>query len=185
MGVQLKQFRRPAFVGHLFRRGIWAILYYTLFRLSPRPRWAWRRLLLRLFGATVGTGVKLHPTCAIYEPWNLVVGDHSWIGPHAELYNDCRSMITIGSNVVVSQYAYLCTGSHDIEDQRFATTSAPIIIHDQAWLAAHTFVGPGVTVGEGAVLGARSCAFRDLPPWHVCLGTPARPVRPRVLRPEI
>lgn len=88
----------------------------------------------------------------------------------------------IGRDVALAQHVYLYTASHDIEDPLFRTVTAPITIRDQAWLAADTFVGPGVTVGEGAVLGARSSAFRDLPPWTVCLGTPARPVRPRVLR---
>ena len=100
-----------------------------------------------------------------------------WIGDDAVLYS--FAPITIGDNVVVSQKSYLCAGSHDYRSKAFDIRSAPIVIHDNAWLAADVFVAPGVTIGMGAVVGSRSSVFNDLPAMMICVGSPARPVRPR------
>jgi putative colanic acid biosynthesis acetyltransferase WcaF len=90
--------------------------------------------------------------------------------------------ITLSAHALVSQRAFLCAGTHDISDPEFALTTAPITIGPEAWIAAEAFVAPGVTVGEGAVLGARAVAFRDLEAWTVYAGNPAKPIKRRTLR---
>ena len=160
---------------------LWWLVQATLFRWSPQLLYGFRRSLLRLFGAKIGVGVIVRPTVEIPYPWKLSIGDHSWIGDHAVLY--CFAEITIGRNAVVSQKSYLCAGTHDYRSPGFDIQAFPIVIEDEAWLAADVFVAPGVTVGKGAVVGSRSSVFGDLPRMMVCLGSPARAVRARLEAP--
>jgi len=165
--------------GMKLARTLWALVWSVLFRLSPVPCHWWRNMLLRLFGARVSSGVHVYPNCRIWAPWNLAIGEHSCLGPHVDCYN--VAPVEIGSNVIVSQYSYLCTATHDDRDPGMKLVTRPIVIADAAWICADVFVGPGVRVGKGAVLGARSSAFKDLDAWKVYGGTPARMLRDRVV----
>lgn len=151
-----------------------------LFRFSPRPMFGWRRFLLRLFGARIGRKVHVYGSARINMPWNVSVGDYSAIGELVEVY--ALGPISIGSRVTVSQRAHLCAGTHDYTDPALPLLKPPITIGDQAWICADAFVGPGVTVGEGAVIGARAVAVKDVGPWAVVVGNPAREIRKRELR---
>lgn len=176
----LKSFRlppnfrgRPAWVVQ-----IWWIVQAILFRPSPQLFYGWRRFLLRLFGCSVGKGVLVRPTADITYPWKVSIGDYSWIGHDATLYS--LGEIRVGANVVVSQGSYLCAGAHDMESSSFDIYDKPIVIEDEAWIAADVFVAPGVRIGRGAVVGARSTVLHDLPAMMVSFGNPAKPVRPRL-----
>jgi putative colanic acid biosynthesis acetyltransferase WcaF len=156
---------------------LWQILQQTLFGLSPQPLYAWRRALLRLFGAKIGRNVLIRQTARITYPWKLEIGDCSWVGDYVELYN--LDTIKIGQHSVVSQRSYLCTGSHDYQNVAFPYKTAPIVIGDQVWVATDVFIAPGVTIERGAVIGARSTVMDDIPPAVVALGAPAVPQRTR------
>jgi putative colanic acid biosynthesis acetyltransferase WcaF len=163
---------------------LWWLVQDTLFRYSPQFLYGWRNGLLRLFGAEIGRGVLVRPTARVTYPWKLSIGDNSWIGDFAELYTLDR--ITVGRNAVVSQHAYVCTGSHDIGSPGFDLVLKPIAIEDEAWVAAGVFVFPGVTVGRGSVVGARSILRADTEPYGVYAGAPAVKVgerRPEQIRP--
>jgi putative colanic acid biosynthesis acetyltransferase WcaF len=160
-------------------RLLWYLTEATLFRLSPRPLYRWRNLLLRLFGARVHPTARLRPTVTVEVPWNLMVGAHTVVGDYAILY--CLGPVRLGDRVTVSQYAHLCAGTHDYTRPDLPLLRPPITLGDEVWVAADVFVGPGVHIGEGAVVGARSSVFNDLPPWKVCVGSPARPVKDRTL----
>ena len=164
--------------GELLRRILWGV-GQLLFRLSPRPCFAWRRFVLHLFGAHVGREVHIYGSATIYFPWNLRIGDWSAIGEGALIYN--LGMVTIGQNVTISQRAHLCAGTHDYCKPDMPLLKPPIEIHDQAWICADAFVGPGVTVGEGAVVGARAVVMKNVEPWTVVAGNPARFIKQRVL----
>lgn len=151
---------------------IWWIVQSTLFGMSPQFMYGWRRWLLRVFGAKIGKGVLIRPTARVTYPWKLVIGDYSWIGDQAELYN--WADIRIGSNSVVSQRSYLCTGSHDMSKKNFPLNAKPILIADGVWVATDVFIAPGVSVEEGAVIGARSSVFSDIPERAVAYGYPAK-----------
>jgi len=153
-------------------RAAWTIVYRLLFRCSPRPMHAWRAFLLRLFGARLGKHCHIYPRAAIWAPWNLECADVVAIGDEAIIYNPSR--VRLGSHAIVSQQGYLCGASHDYDDPAFPTISAPIEIGDYAWICARATVQMGVTMGEGAVLGLGSVATRDLEPWSVYAGVPAR-----------
>ncbi|KJZ20666.1 acetyltransferase [Loktanella sp. S4079] len=151
------------------KRVLWA-LCWPLFRLSPRPMWGWRVWILRAFGAQVGRGVHVYPSARITMPWHLRLADEVAIGDRAILY--ALDVITIGARATVSQYAHLCTGSHDLGDPARALKTAPIMIGADAWVCADAFVGPGVQIGKSAVLGARAVAFKALPDRCVGIGNP-------------
>ena len=166
-------------LGNQIARAIWGLAWLLLFRPTPRPCRAWRRLLLRLFGARIGRGVKVMPSVRIWAPWNLEMADESCLGDYVDCY--CVDKITIGAHATVSQYSFLCTATHDASDPHMKLITAPIVIQDQAWICADVFVAPGVTIGQGTVVGARSSVFKDLPAWKICYGTPAKPVKERVV----
>jgi putative colanic acid biosynthesis acetyltransferase WcaF len=158
-------------------RLLWSLVWVLLFRPSPKPLHAWRRVLLRLFGARLGRGVIVHASARIWAPWNLEMGDFSWLAPFVDCY--CVDRIRLGRCVTVSQYSFLCTASHDIESPDMRLTTAPITLDDHVWIAADAFIAPGVTVAVGAVVGTRASVFRDVPAWTVVVGNPAKPLRNR------
>ncbi|PTQ89771.1 putative colanic acid biosynthesis acetyltransferase [Agitococcus lubricus] len=163
------------------KRAIWNIVWLIAFR--PTPRWAfhaWRRTLLRLFGAKIGKGSKISPSCFVWAPWNLEMGDYSALGDNVDCYT--MNKIIIGSKVAVSQRSFLCTGSHAIDTLLRPLITSPIVIHNHAWIAAECFIHPGVTIGEGTVVGARSVVVKDLPSWMICTGHPCKPLKTRELK---
>jgi putative colanic acid biosynthesis acetyltransferase WcaF len=153
-----------------------------LFRPSPRNLHRWRNWLMRLFGAKIHPTSRVYPRVRCWAPWNLVMGEYSCIADDVDVY--CVKPVTIGPFTTVSQYSYLCGATHDHEDNRHPLVPMPITIGRRCWIAADVFVAPGVTIGDGTVVGARSSVFRDLPEWVVAHGTPARPVRERHIRAE-
>ena len=163
------------------QRSIWGAAYVLLFRPSPRPLHEWRSFLLRCFGAKVGRGVCVYGTARIWAPWNLELADYSSIGDGAICYSMAK--VTLGEKAVVSQGSHLCTGTHDYTSPTFQLYALPITIGERAWVCAECFVGPGVSVGAGAVVAARSVVTKDMPEWTVCAGSPCRPIKPRVMRP--
>jgi putative colanic acid biosynthesis acetyltransferase WcaF len=130
-----------------------------------------------MFGASIGKDVKVRPSARITYPWKVRIGGWSWIGDNVVLYS--LGEITIGANVVVSQRSYLCAASHDYESSNFDMLAGAIKVEDSVWLAADVFVGPSVSIGAGAVVGARSSVFRDLAGGYVYFGNPLRQVRRR------
>lgn len=161
-------------------RVLWMFTQGTLFRFSFHNWYAWRRFLLRCFGARIGRGVRIRPSVRIEIPWHLEIGEGSIVGDFAILY--CLGRITIGRHAVISQYAHLCAGTHDYTTRRFPLIRRPIRIGDEAWVAADAFIGPGVKIGDRAVVGARSTVIRDVAPDDIVAGSPAKFVKKRVLR---
>ncbi|MBC8094509.1 MAG: putative colanic acid biosynthesis acetyltransferase [Akkermansiaceae bacterium] len=174
-------FTGPSFsLSNRLARWVWGIAYQLLFRPSPRPLHAWRGFLLTLFGARLGKGCHIYPRAVIWAPWNLECGDQVGVADGAILYN--QATISLGARAVISQGSHLCTGSHDYELRGFPLFAKPIRIGSEVWLAAECFVHPGVTIGDGAVVGARSVVTKNLPAWMVCTGAPCKAIKPRVLR---
>lgn len=159
-------------------RVLWLFGKY-LVRLSPRPAFGWRRSVLRLFGARIGQEVHVYPSTHIYMPWNLEVGAWAAIGEDVLVYN--LGLVSIGERATVSHRAHLCAGTHDYRRIDLPLLKPPIQVGPQAWVCADAFVGPGVSVGEGAIVGAAAVATRDVPPWTIVAGNPAREVKRREL----
>jgi putative colanic acid biosynthesis acetyltransferase WcaF len=157
---------------------LWWAVQATAFRCSPQVLYGFRRWLLRLFGARVGKGVRIRPSATVTYPWKVTVGDYTWIGDDVIVYS--LGEICIGNNTVISQSCYLCAATHDYRSRSFDMHDRKIVIDDEVWVSADVFVAPGVTIGKGAVVGARSSVFKDLPPMMVSVGSPAQPMRPRI-----
>jgi putative colanic acid biosynthesis acetyltransferase WcaF len=162
--------------GEMLRRVLWGV-GKLLFRFSPRLCFGWRRFVLRCFGAKIGAHMNIYPSTRIYFPWNLTVGDWSAIGEDVLIYN--LGPVTLGEKVTVSHRAHLCAGTHDYRQPDMPLLKPPIEIRGQAWICADAFVGPGVIVGEGAVVGARAVVMKNVEPWMVVAGNPARVVKQR------
>lgn len=163
--------------GDRVRRALWHAVWLLLFRPTPRAFHPWRCLLLRAFGARLGKSVHPYPSARIWAPWNLEMGDHACLSESVDCY--CVDRIRIGAHSTVSQYSFLCSASHDYRRASFPLVTAPITIGERVWITADVFVGPGVTIGDGAVVTARSSVFEDIPPWMVASGNPAVPVKSR------
>jgi putative colanic acid biosynthesis acetyltransferase WcaF len=170
----------PITTGNRIARGLWMLTWAVLFRWSPRPCHGWRRLLLRAWGARIGPGAHVYPGARIWAPWNLVLGEGACIADGVDCYSQDR--ISLGRRAVVSQRAFLCCGTHDHTDPGRRLMTGPIRIGDEAWVCAQALIGPGVTVGDGCVVGAGAVAMRDQPAWMVCAGNPCAPIKPRILR---
>ena len=183
--ISLKGLPEGTVVGHFslkekLGRLAWGVVQGTLFRFSPRRADGWRAWLLRRFGARIGRVDLIRSTVRVEVPWNLEMGDDIQLGDWVYLYS--LGPIRIGDRTIVSQFVHVCAGTHDHERLDFPLVRVPVSIGSDCWIATDTYVGPGVTVGRGVVVGARANVVRDLPEWMVCVGSPARPVKARVLR---
>ncbi len=153
-------------------RAVWGVVWLLLFRPSPRPLHAWRRLLLRAFGAKLGAHVHIHASVRIWAPWQLEIGQRVGIASGVILYN--MASLVIGDGCVISQGAHLCGGSHDIDSANFQLLALPITLEPSVWVCADAFIGMGVTVAAGCVLAARSVVVKSIDtPWSVWAGHPA------------
>ncbi len=139
----------------------------------------WRLFLLRCFGARIGNNSIVYSSANIWMPCNLVMGESCCIGPHTVVYNP--NTITLGNKVTISQYTYLCGGSHDISDLALGFVSAPIVIKDFSWVCANCFVMMGVTIEEGCIIGATASLFKSTESWSVYGGNPAKFIKKRII----
>ena len=160
-------------------RALWMLIGKTIFRFTFHNWYGIRRLILRVFGAKVGSNVSIRPSVNIEVPWMVHIEEGATIGDHAIIYS--LGPVHIGARAVISQYAHLCAGTHDYSDPTFRLIRSPITIGEDVWIGADAFVGPGVTVGDLAVLGARSCAYKDLEGGRIYVGNPAHDLKERTI----
>ena len=158
-------------------RALWNLVWLLLASWTPPPFHGWRRFLLRLFGAKIGKGARIYGSAFVWYPPNLEMGDYSVLGWKANCYN--QGKVTLEEYANVAQYVHLVSGTHNIDAPDFQLYVKAVRIGAWAWIASDAFVGPGVMVGQGAVLGARAVTFSNLEPWTVYVGNPARALRKR------
>lgn len=161
-------------------KGLWRTVHYLLVRWVPRRLSFWYRGWLRLFGATIGSASGFGSTVVIHHPWLLTVGDYCMISDRTTIYN--LGPVSIGDCTVLSQDVYVCAGTHDYRSLALPLLKPGIQIGSNVWVCAGAFIGPGVTIGDGAVVAARAVVTRDVPPWTVVGGNPARPIKAREIR---
>ena len=181
MSVDLSQYKNALSRGHQAKRLVWGICWLVLARWLPRSLGcSWKRLLLRAFGAKLSSSAVVYSSTRVYAPWNLQMGEHSCLADQVDCYN--VAPVIIGDNTTVSQKSYLCTASHDITKGNLPLITAPIIIEDQVWIGADAFIGMGVTVHQGCVVGARASVFKSTDSWTVVGGNPAHIIKKRELK---
>lgn len=179
--IDLSQYHNALSRKNQVIRLLWTVVWGIFARPLPRSVGSgWKRFLLRLFGARIASTAIVYSSAKVYYPANLTMEAYSCLASDVDCYN--VAPITIGANSTVSQGAYLCTASHDISDPLNPLITAPIVIEDQAWVAAGAFVGMGVTIGQGAVVGARAAVFKSVEPWTVVGGNPAKFLKKRILK---
>lgn len=178
---QFTKYHDTVSLGNKVRRMVWNIVYACFFKPISLPYFkGWRNFLLRCWGCKIGKGSVVHASARIWAPWNLEIGCRTCIGPNTIIYNPGK--IILGNKVVVSQYAYLCTATHDYESKFHKLCWKDIVVDDFAWVAARAFVGPGVHIGTYAVVGATASVYKDVEPWTVVGGNPAKFIKKRIIK---
>lgn len=158
-------------------RLIWNFVWIFFYRPTPRLFHSWRCFLLRIFGAKLGKSVHVYPSSKVWAPWNLEMDDYACLDEGVDCYSVAN--IKIGKNTTVSRYSYLCSASHDYKTDQMGLVIAPIKIGDHAWITTDVFIGPGVNIGDGSVITARSVVLSDISPWMIAKGNPAIEVKER------
>ena len=165
------------------KRVVWNITAAFLFRPFITPVFRkWRIALLRLFGAKVEWDANVYASVKIWAPWMLQMGHRACLGPEVICYN--QDWVVLEDETVVSQYTYLCTAGHDVSMMNSADKSlitAPIILKCKSWIGARSFIGMGVEIGEGAVVGATASVYKSVEPWSVVGGNPCKIIKMRKL----
>lgn len=170
----------PSFsLGHRLFRVIWNVVWLILAAWTPAPFHRWRAFLLNIFGANIHYTAHVYGSARIWYPPNLIMAAHSCLAPKVNCY--CMDKISLLESAIVSQGTVLCAGMHDISDPNFQLVVKPIFLRANSWVAAECFIGPGVTIGEGAILGARTVQFKCAEPYGVYVGNPAVLIRQRLL----
>lgn len=177
---------KSKYINHLGRkhqivRLLWTITWAICARWLPRSVFSgWKRFLLRLFGAKIAPTAIVYSSAKIYYPANLMMDEYACLASDVDCYN--VAPVYIGKFATVSQGAFLCTASHDITSPRHELITAPITIYEQAWVGAGAFVGMGVTIAEGSVVGARAALFKNTQSWDVVCGNPAKFIKKRIIK---
>ena len=162
-------------------KALWMIVWNILIRPFPRASVSkFEAILLRMFGAKIGKNCDIYSSAKILVPYNLKIGDNVTLADRLLIQN--TAMVEIKSNSIISQGTYICAGTHNIYSKNFDTIRKPITIGENVWVAAECFVGPGVNIGDGAVAGARSVIFKNIEPWDIVVGNPAKPIKKREIK---
>ena len=176
------QAARKYTTGEQIRRILWSFGRWLLV-LSPRPCFGWRRAVLRLFGARIGTHVNVYPTAHLYMPWNVEIGDWTALGEDVLIYSlgKVRNWYILS----LSYRSHVCAGTHDLNDPTLPLLKPPVSIDDGVFVGTEAFIGPGVTIGRGAVVGARAVVVKDVDPLSIVAGNPARIIGQRQFRESV
>lgn len=167
-------------VSNQMKRLLWNVVYVFLFFPFPTKIFrSWRNFILRLFGAKIHSRAGVYSSVRIWAPWNLTMGDNAWLGPRVNCYNVDR--ITIQKDATVSQDVHLCSASHNVFSKKHELITAPIVVESNSWIAVDAYIHMGVTVGEGSVVGANACVYKDVAPWTIVGGNPAQFIKNRII----
>lgn len=179
--IDLSQYHNVLSRKHQLVRLLWTIVWYILARPLPRRVGSgWKRFLLRLFGAKIDKTAVVYSSAKIYYPPNLEMCQYACLASDVDCYN--VDLVKIGANTTISQGAFLCTAGHDITNPLNSLITAPIVIEDQAWIGAKAYIGMGVTIKQGAVVGATASVYKSVEPWTVVGGNPAKFIKYRSIK---
>jgi putative colanic acid biosynthesis acetyltransferase WcaF len=179
--VDLSQYQNALSRKNQIARLVWTIVWTLFARPVPRSLLSgWKRFLLRCFGAKIHKTAVVYSSVKIFMPWNLEMDEYACLASEVDCYNVAK--IKIGAHTTVSQKSYLCTASHDITNRLNPLATTPVMIEDQAWIGTAAYIGPGVIIGQGAVVGATASVYKDVEPWTVVGGNPAKFIKKREIK---
>ena len=173
----------PYSVRYKIKSRLWGLVNITLFRWTPFFMRKYRVALTRMFGADIDWSCSLDSTATIIDPWNLKMGRLSSLGEYCCIR--CRAKVTIGEQCCIGRDVYILTASHNINSPYFEMITAPITIGNNVWVATRSTISKGITIGNGAVIGAESLVTHDVAPWTVVGGNPAKFLKNRVIKNDI
>ncbi len=156
---------------------LWGLVWVLLFKPSPKPLHGWRRFLLQLFGAKIGKHVYIAASAKIKYPWNLVMEDRACIAYEADVYT--LGKVILGERSVVAQCVYLCTGTHDLSVEAQPLITGTITVGPDVFIGVRALIMPGVTLGQGAIIGGGAVVTKDVPAWEIWGGNPAKLIKKR------
>ena len=156
---------------------LWLLVQGTLFRFSPHKFSKFRIVLLNAFGANIKKSCFIHPKANIYMPWNVSMGERSSIDFDVLVY--CLGKVVLGDYVSISYKVNINTGTHNHSDPHFELITKEVVINSGAFIGTESYISPGVTIGEMAVIGARSVVTKDMPSEMICFGHPCMPYKKR------
>jgi putative colanic acid biosynthesis acetyltransferase WcaF len=178
--IDLSNYQNKLSKSNQIKRFLWSLTWFIFAKPLPRSLGnKWNIVLLRLFGAKISNNAVIYSSVRIYAPWNLEMKEYSCLAPEVDCYNVDK--ITIGAHSTVSQKAFLCTASHDVTNKLNPLITSPITIEDQAWIGAQAYIGMGVTICQGAVVGATASVYKDVESWTIVGGNPAKFLKKRVI----
>lgn len=170
----------PYSIVYKIKSRIWGFVNATVFRWTPFFMRKTRVAMLRMFGAKVDWSCSISGDAEIVDPWNLTMGELSSIDKDCCIR--CRGKVIIGKRCCISRGVDILTGSHNIFSQNFEMVTAPIVIEDNCWVATKAMIGKGVTIGEGSVIAAMSNVIKNVEPWTVVGGNPAKFIKKREMK---
>lgn len=156
---------------------IYKIIDQLFIKTTPKFMHSWRVVLYKLFGAKIGTGVKISSSAKLLYPWNIEIGNYCWIGDNVELYSVDK--IIIGNNVAFAHNVFVATAAHDIYKTTFETIRKPIVIEDEVWISSNVFINMGIVIERGVVVGSGSVVTKNLPEGYIFVGNPAVALKKR------
>jgi putative colanic acid biosynthesis acetyltransferase WcaF len=174
---QADAFSSPWSLSHRLKYALWTLVWASLYRTTPKPLYRWRILLLRCFGAKILGRCYVASSSKVKFPWHLTMHDRASLGDHCEVYN--LGHVHLGERVTIAQHVYLCAGTHDLSKSSLPLVVGDINIGADVFVGAKALILPGVNLGEGSVVGAGSVVTKDVEPWTIVAGNPARPIRKR------
>jgi len=178
--VDLSRYENKLGIKHKLGRVLWGAVWLLFARWLPRSFGnSWKIFLLRCFGAKIDSNAKIYSSVKIYAPWNLEMSAYSCLAPEVDCYNVDK--ISIGAHATISQKTFLCSASHNVSLSSNPLIHLPIIIEDQAWVGADAYIGMGVKIKQGAVVGARACVYKDVESWTIVGGNPAKFIKRRIV----
>lgn len=179
--LDLTKHKTPFSKYNKLKRIVWQFVWFVFAKPLPKRMGNfWKLFLLKCFGAKIHKTSVVYSSVRIYMPWNLEMHEYTCLAPEVDCYNVDK--VILKPHVIVSQKAYLCTASHDITKPNYPLVTAPVVIESQSWVGANAFIGMGVTIGEGAVVGATASVYKNVEPWHVVGGNPAKFIKKRVIK---
>lgn len=159
----------------------WRVIWILFYRTTPKHFFnGWRLLLLKMFGAKINGRPFVFPSSKVFAPWMLTIGHKSCLGPETEIYN--LGPVILGEWVTVSQNSFLCNGTHDLAYDHFPLMIGRLIVANHVFIGARSLLLPGINIGEYAVIGAGAVVTKDVEPWTIVGGNPAKFIKKRIIK---